>query len=131
MKLPRAGWARKWARRPQAASALVVTAVLLATACPMPAVEPGPTAKACGQVVAHYLGIDAAIEVVDAETRPESGKVRIDYRSLDAMNTPLEGVALCRFEEDQGHLTLTGAFVDENRLLDAEVARFNASHSAG
>ena len=102
-----------------------------ALGCPAEMANGGPRAIACGRVVAHYLGLYVAVEVVDAVTEPNTGKVRIDYRSMDDMNTPLEGVALCRFDGsasgDGSSLALTSAFVDENQLVEGEIASFNAS----
>jgi hypothetical protein len=108
-------------------SALRLGAVLLYVACAP--VSP-PEAAACGRLVGFYLGVPAPIEVMDFEAEVETGKVRIDYRTTDAMNVPLEGVALCRFRQSpDGVLEATDAFVDENRLLEQEIAAFNASES--
>ena len=109
---------------------VIAAAAVVALGCPAQVADRGPRAAACGRVVAHYLGVHAAVEVVDAVADADTGKVRVDYRSMDDMNTPLEGVALCRFEGsgsgDGSALALTGAFVDENRLPDDDIASFNA-----
>lgn len=118
MRMSWAGWLRS-------------AAALFGLGCPAEAPDLGPQATACGRVVAYYLGVRAAVEVVDAETDDATRKVRIDYRSMDDANTPLEGVALCRFQDNGRGLGLTGAFVDENRLRDDEIAGFNTSASGG
>ena len=95
-----------------------------------------PEAAACARLVGFYLETPVEVEVTGFETEPETGKVRIDYRSYRSrpaagQEVPQEGVALCRFRAGPtGSLEATAAFVDENRLQDEEIAAFNASPGA-
>ena len=111
--------------------ALVFCFFSFALACAPEEVPEPPEAAACGRLVGFYLGAPSPVEVTGFAAEPETGKVRIDYRSADAMNVPLEGVALCRFRRDpDGSLEATAAFVDESRLQDEEIAAFNAKQGS-
>jgi hypothetical protein len=90
--------------------------------------DPGREAIACGDLVGFYLGASAPVDVTGSELDLSSARVRIDYRTTNRMNLPVDGVALCRFRERaRGRLEVSGAFVDENRLGDDEIEAFNAS----
>ena len=105
-------------------------AILVAGALPLACADEaplGPVAARCGQVVAFYLGVQAAVEVTGGEVDEKVPRARIDYATARD-GSPAEGVALCRFqrsEEGDDTLTLTGAFVDDNRMRPDEVAAFN------
>ncbi len=113
--------------------AAIATTWLVLGCSPSPdASELGPDASRCARLVGFYLGVEAPVEVAGGEADPETRKVRIDYRTTDGMNVPMEGVALCRFREGpDGTSEATDAFVDENRLRPDEIAAFNARSDDG
>ena len=103
-------------------------AIAFLAGCEPASAPPGPETEACGRLVSFYRGIQAPVDIVDSASEPETGKVRIDYRSTDGANLPIEGVALCRFQADAaGRLEATAALVDDNRLREDEIEAFNAS----
>ena len=105
----------------------VIAAVGLAGCSPEPEPDHGADATACAELVGVYLGLHQAVEVTDAERSEGRPQVRIDYRSMNDMNVPVEGLALCRFETNTAPFRVTDAFVDDNRLAADEIAAFNDS----
>ena len=116
------------ARLRAATARSLLAACLSAAACSPSPTAPalGPDANRCARLVGFYLGVEAPVEVAGGESDPDTRKVRIDYRTMDLMNAPLEGVALCRFRDAaDGKALATDAFVDENRLRPDEIEAFN------
>jgi hypothetical protein len=77
----------------------------------------------CTRVVQIHLGVPGAVEVAGVPRQTSEGNVEMDFRATDAMNTPVEGNAVCTFDiREGGVLYLVQAIVDGQLLGDEEIA---------